>query len=48
MNRGFERRARAWSDDIRGGVSAIILEAVIVVVLVSFAVVVAFLAVTVV
>jgi hypothetical protein len=48
VNRGFERRARAWSDDVRGGISAIILEAVMVVVLVAFAALVAFLAVTVV
>lgn len=48
MNRGFERRARAWGEDVRGGLSAIFLEALIVVVLVAFAALVAFLAVTVV
>lgn len=42
-----ERRGQNWIDDVRGGLSAFILEAIIVVVLVAFALAVAFVAVTV-
>jgi hypothetical protein len=48
MNGGYERRGPTWGDHVRGGLSAIILEGLIVFVLVVFALVVAFLAVTVV
>jgi hypothetical protein len=48
VNGGSGRRGQNWNDDIRGGLSAFLLEAVIVVVLVAFAVVVAFLALSVV
>jgi hypothetical protein len=48
VNGGSGRRGQSWSDDVRGGLSAFLLEAVIVAVLVAFAVVVAFLAVSVV
>jgi hypothetical protein len=42
------RRGSTWGDDARGGISAIILEALIVVVLLLFAVLVSFIFVTVV
>lgn len=48
MNQRFGRRTKVWVDDIRGGLSAFVLEALIVVILVALALAAAFVAVTVV
>jgi hypothetical protein len=46
--RSGDRRRTSWVDDVKGGISEIVLEALVVLALIGFALVVAFIVVTVV